>query len=434
MRFLRLFSPIFLFLGLFVGSGLLFTWQGDAQAFYQVPPAVAIIPAILLAFFLLKGPMQDRLNNFLDGVRHRDIITMCLIFLLAGAFNVVTKSIGCVDATVNLILSLIPTHFVLIGLFLTAAFISTAIGTSMGTIATMGPIAVGIANHGVFPIDLGIATVIGGSMFGDSLSPVGDTTIAAVLSQQADFKQKLILNSIVACIAAVIMLVILLLIHTPATESILKPYNLFLVVPYVVLIVLAFAGLNVFQVLISGLIVAGLIGFFNHGYSILSFAKDINKGFESMQEIFLLSLFVGGLAGMLKEMGTMRYVADFIGKAHHLSKRSAQLVIGGLVSVFDVLIANNCVAIIFSGEIAKTIAHRYKIPNHYTAAWLDIFSCVFQGIIPYGAQILLASTLSGVSPLTIAGQVYYCYILGFVAVMYILVVPIKKERPEQNAL
>jgi len=145
-----------------------------------------------------------------------------------------------------------------------------------------------------------------------------------------------------------------------------------------------------------------------------------------MHEIFILSLFVGGLAGMLKEMGTMHYVADFVGKAHHLTKRSAQLVIGAIVSVFDVLIANNCVAIIFSGEIAKTIAHRYKIPNHYTAAWLDIFSCVFQGIIPYGAQILLASTLSGISPLVIAGQVYYCYILAIVVVVYILLVPIKK--------
>lgn len=427
MQFLRLFSPIFLFLGLFVGSGLLFTWQGIEQAFYQIAPTVAILPAILLAFLLLKGPMQDRLHSFLDGLRHRDIITMCLIFLLAGAFNVVTKSIGCVDATVNLVLSLIPSHFVLIGLFLTAAFISTAIGTSMGTITTMGPIAVGIANHGVLPMDLGIATVVGGAMFGDSLSPVGDTTIAAVLSQQADFKKKLILNSIVACIAAIIMLGILWFIHTPATDIAIKDYQLILVVPYVFLVLLAFAGFNVFQVLISGLIIAGLIGFFDSGYSIVNFSKDIAKGFESMQEIFLLSLFVGGLAGMLKSLGTMHYVTEFIGKVHHLTKRSAQLVIGVLVSIFDVLIANNCVAIIFSGEIAKTIAHRYKIPNHYTAAWLDIFSCVFQGIIPYGAQILLASTLSGVSPLTIAGQVYYCYILGVIVTLYIILVPTRRD-------
>jgi len=427
MQFLTLFSPIFLFLGLFVGSGLLFTWQGIEQAFYQIAPTVAILPAILLAFLLLKEPMQERLHSFLDGLRHRDIVTMCLIFLLAGAFNVVTKSIGCVDATVNLVLSLIPSHFVLIGLFLTAAFISTAIGTSMGTIATMGPIAVGIANHGVLPVDLSIATVVGGSMFGDSLSPVGDTTIAAVLSQEADFRKKLILNSIVACIAAVIMLGILWFIHTPTTEIALSDYRLILIVPYITLVLMAFAGFNVFQVLISGLIIAGLIGFFCNEYGVVNFSKDIAKGFESMQEIFLLSLFVGGLAGMLRSLGTMRYVTDFIGKAHHLSKRSAQLVIGALVSVFDVLIANNCVAIIFSGEIAKTIAHRYKIPNHYTAAWLDIFSCVFQGIIPYGAQILLASTLSRVSPLTIAGQVYYCYILGAVVIIYIVLMPIKKE-------
>ena len=179
MRFFKTFSPIFLFLILFVGSGTYFTWQNIDMAFYQISPTVAIIPAIVLAFCLLNGQAQERLNSFLDGLRHRDIVTMCLIFLLAGAFNTVTKSIGCVEATVNLVLSLIPSHFVLIGVFLTAAFISTAIGTSMGTIATMGPIAVGIANHGAIPIDLGIATVISGAMFGDSLSPVGDTTIAA---------------------------------------------------------------------------------------------------------------------------------------------------------------------------------------------------------------------------------------------------------------
>lgn len=425
MRFFKIFSPIFLFLILFVGSGTYFTYQNINMAFYQISPTVAIIPAIVLAFCLLSGQTQERLNSFLDGLRHRDIVTMCLIFLLAGAFNTVTKSIGCVEATVNLVLSLIPGEFVLIGVFLTAAFISTAIGTSMGTIATMGPIAVGIAHHGAIPIDLGMATVIGGAMFGDSLSPVGDTTIAAVLSQQADFRKKLILNAIVACIAAILMIALLWRIHTPSSTPIITDYNLVLIIPYLLLVILAFAGFNVFQVLISGLIIAGLIGFWQIGYSIVDFAKDINKGFESMHEIFLLSLFVGGLANMLKDLGAMTFIINFISNAHHLTKRSAQLVIGALVSVFDVLIANNTVAIIFSGEMAKTIAHKYRIPNHYTAAWLDIFSCVFQGILPYGAQILLASTLAGVSPLLIAGQVYYCYILGTIAVLYILLRPVK---------
>jgi Na+/H+ antiporter NhaC len=425
MRFFKIFSPIFLFLILFVGSGTYFTYQNIDMAFYQISPTVAIIPAIVLAFCLLNGPAQERLNSFLDGLRHRDIVTMCLIFLLAGAFNTVTKSIGCVEATVNLVLSLIPSEFVLIGVFLTAAFISTAIGTSMGTIATMGPIAVGIANHGAIPIDLGIATVIGGAMFGDSLSPVGDTTIAAVLSQQADFRKKLILNAIVACIAAILMIALLWRIHTPSSNPIISDYNFVLIIPYLLLVILAFAGFNVFQVLISGLITTGLIGYWQISYSIVDFAKDINKGFESMHEIFLLSLFVGGLANMLKDLGAMTFIINFISKAHHLTKRSAQLVIGALVSVFDVLIANNTVAIIFSGEMAKTIANKYRIPSHYTAAWLDIFSCVFQGILPYGAQILLASTLAGVSPLLIAGQVYYCYILGVVAVLYILLKPVK---------
>lgn len=428
MEFLKIFSPIFVFLLIFVGSGVYFSFNNIEMAFYQIAPTVAIIPAIVFGLFLIKGDIQERINTFLDGLRHRDIVTMCLIFLFAGAFNMVTKSIGCVESTVNLVLSAIHVDFILIGVFLTSAFISTAIGTSMGTIVTVGPIAVGIAQYGAMPVDLGIATVIGGAMFGDSLSPVGDTTIAAVLSQQADFKKKLILNAIVACIAAVFMIFILWQIHTPSSVPEVKDYKLILVVPYITLVLLAFAGFNVFQVLISGLLVAGTIGFLQLDYSVVNFAKDINKGFESMYEIFLLSLFVGGLANILKKLGAMTFITNFISKANHLTKKSAQLVIGGIVSIFDILIANNTVAIIFSGEMAKTIAHRYHIPNHYTAAWLDIFSCVFQGIIPYGAQILLASTISGVSPLSIAGKVYYCYILGIVTILYIMLVPIKKHE------
>lgn len=425
MEFLKIFSPIFLFIIIFAGSGIYFSHFNVEMAFYQIAPTVAIIPAIVLAFFLLKGPVQERMNGFIDGLRHRDIITMCLIFLFAGAFNIVTKSIGCVDATVNLVLSIMPIDFLLIGLFLTSSFISTAIGTSMGTIATVGPIAVGISNCGAIPLDLGIATVIGGAMFGDSLSPVGDTTIAAVLSQQADFKKKLILNAKVACIAAAFMIVILWWLCSPASVPHVGNYKLLLVIPYIALVIMALVGMNVFQVLISGLIIAGLIGAYESSYTFLNFAKDINKGFESMYDIFLLSLFVGGLANMMKKLGAMDYILNLVSYAHKLTKKSAQLLIGGLVSIFDILIANNCVAIIFSGEMAKTIAGKFKIPSHYTAAWLDIFSCVFQGILPYGAQVLLGSNIAGISPLIISSQVYYCYILGIVAVLYVLLAKTK---------
>lgn len=420
MHILIGFLPILLFVLLYVGSGIYFTIAGVQNPFYQLSPTVAIIPAISLGFLLYKGSTEERIHAFLDGVRHRDIITMCIIFLLAGAFGEVTKAIGSVDATVNLALSLIPSKFLLIGVFLISAFISTAIGTSMGTIATIGPIAAAIAEQGAFPISLGMATVIGGSMFGDSLSVISDTTIAAVMSQEADMKAKLRLNAIVALIAAVITIGILFFAHNTSANISFKEFSLILIAPYLVLMLLAGFGVNVFIVLIIALVVSGCLGCIQGNYTVLKFSHDIAKGFTSMQDIMLLSLMVGGLSGLagkkFKELSD--YLTGWIGKSN--SKKTAQLLIGKIVSIFDILLANNTVAIIFSGEIARNIAKKYHIPPHYSAAWLDIFSCVFQGLLPYGAQILLASSIARISPIELVSQVYFCYLLFVVAVLYIL--------------
>jgi Na+/H+ antiporter NhaC len=346
---------------------------------------------------------------------------MCLIFLLAGAFSYVTSAIGSVDATVNLALSLISPQFLLIGIFITAAFISVAIGTSMGTIATIAPIAAALANQGVFSPVIGIATVVGGAMFGDNLSLISDTTIAAVLSQEANMRAKLRVNAFVAVPAALITIGILFFVHDTTSAVAIKSYSLFLVLPYLVLIGLALLGINVFVVLLSSIAFAGAIGYLHHGYSLFALSGDMVKGFASMHEIMVLSLLVGGLSGLAgtasKEL-TAR-LAHWISKTKG-QQRTAQLVIAAIVSLFDLLLANNTVAIVFSGDIARDIAKRYKIPPHYSAAWLDIFSCVFQGIIPYGAQVLLASTIAGVSPLMIVPHVYYCYILAAVAVIFIV--------------
>lgn len=419
--FLISFLPILLFIFIYVGAGIYFSYIGVANAFYQLSPTVAIIPALAMGWLLHRGNTQQRMQSFLDGVRHPDIITMCIIFLLAGAFSAVTNAIGSVDATVNLALSLISPQFLLIGLFITAAFISTAIGTSMGTIATVAPLAAGLINQGAFAPAVGMATVVSGAIFGDNLSIISDTTIAAVMSQEASMKAKLKINAIVAFIASLITITILFCVQDADIVIAVQPYSLLLIMPYVLLLLLAAMGVNVFIVLVVSLAFAWGVGFFHHGYSLLALSNDMVKGFASMHEIMLLSLMVGGLSGLAgKNIHQLAaYLGQWIVKMGG-TKKAAQLMIASIVSVFDLLFANNTVAIIFSGEIARDIAKRYHIPSHYSAAWLDIFSCVFQGLIPYGAQILLASTIAGISPLSITPHVYYCYVLAGVSIMYIL--------------
>lgn len=423
MSYFLHFLPILLFVILFVGSGVYFTLLGVPDAFYQLSPLAAILPAISLGWLLHKGSTAQKMTAFLDGVRHRDIITMCMIFLLAGAFSEVTKSIGSVDATVNLALNIIPSQFLLIGIFIIAAFISTAIGTSMGTIATIAPIAAGLSVQADLSPAIAIGTVISGAMFGDNLSIISDTTIAAVMSQEADMKKRFKLNAKIAGVASIITIAVLLFGVGSSAEIQAQNYSLLLVLPYILVMILAISGVNVLIALVLGILFAGIAGFIsNHDQGILFLSKQITTGFHSMNDIMLLSLMVGGLSGLAgskfsKE--TIEKLSAIIVK-YNGGRKMAQLLIGAIVSIFDILLANNVIAIIFCGEIARDIAKKYHVPPHYSAAWLDIFSCVFQGIIPYGAQILLASTIMQVSPLAVMPHVYYCYILAIVAIVYIL--------------
>lgn len=425
------FIPILLFVVLFVGCGIYFTILGIPNAFYQISPISAILPAIALAWLLHRGNTKEKMHDLLDGIRHRDIITMCIIFLLAGAFSEVTKEIGAIESTVNFALKYIPSHFLLIGLFLVSAFVSTSIGTSMGTIATIAPIGFAISQQLNGPPDLYLATVVGGAMFGDNISIISDTTIASVLSQEANMRKKLILNAKVAGIAAVITIIILGLSASNNSDMVFRGYNFILITPYLLLLLLALFGINVFVSISISITFAGIIGLLTQEtYSLIKFSQGINKGFSSMNEIMILSLLVGGLSGLSgKDFITSlaNSISNWI-KDKNASSKVVQLVIAKLVSVFDILLANNTIAIIFTGEIARELSKRHKIPPHYTAAWLDIFSCVFQGIIPYGAQILLASAIAHISPLAIVPYVFYCYILGIVSIMYILLSKNNLER------
>jgi Na+/H+ antiporter NhaC len=322
-------------------------------------------------------------------------------------------------------LSFIPAKYLLIGIFLTAAFISTAIGTSMGTIATIAPIAVTLSNQGAFPASVAMATVIGGAMFGDNLSVISDTTIASVSSQEANLKEKIKLNASIALVASIITIAVLWQGYDINIEVKDKPFQFILVTPYLLLIAMAVFGVNVFKVLIIAIIYASAIGAYNSGYTLVNTAKDITDGFNSMYEILLLSLMVGGLSGLSgnSSKNLAKKLGEWISKKG--SKKTAQFVMAKIVSIFDILLANNTVAIIFSGEIVRDIADKYKIPRHYSATWIDNFSCVFQGIIPYGAQVLLASSFAGISPLEISPHVYYCYILAMVSITLIF---IKKHK------
>lgn len=429
MSYFFYFIPILLFILLFVGSGVYFTVLGTPNAFYQLSPITAIIPAIAFAWALHRGTTQQKMHDFLDGVRHRDIITMCIIFLLAGAFSEVTKQIGSVDATVNFALSFIPSQFLLIGLFLVSAFVSTSIGTSMGTIATIAPIGFALSQQLGISTPLCTATVVVGAMFGDNLSIISDTTIAAVMSQEADIKQKLQLNAKIAFIASIITIIFLAFKTNSQVVADTKDYNIIPVIPYILLIVLAISGINVFVSLSLSIAFAGVIGIsINDNFDILIFSQSLNKGFISMNEIMLLSLMVGGISGLTGKEFTQE-VANRLSAwidRKNAGPKFIQLLIAKLVSIFDILLANNTIAIIFTGEIARELAKKHKIPPHYSAAWLDIFSCVFQGLIPYGAQILLASAIAQVSPLTVVPYVYYCYVLGVVSVCYIIANKIKE--------
>ena len=417
MRFL----PIFIFLGIFLGSGIYFHATGTAFAFYQISPTIAIVPAILFAITFYKKPFHEKINCFLDGMRHKDIIMMVIIFLLAGAFGSVTKTIGSIDATVQFCLHLLPQWALLGGLFLISSFVSLAIGSSMGVVAVVTPLAVGIAGQAGLPLPLSVGAVIGGAMFGDNLSFISDTTIAAVQTQQADLKKKFLFNAPISFISGAIVFCILLWVCEPSAKPIPQTLPYLTIMPYILIIGLALSGVHVFVVLTIGIMAAFLVGAFTLDYSIVTCAQDMYQGFLSMHEIIILSLFIGGLSELMRAEGCIAALLKKLEKMLlHQSQKMASLAIGMVAALVDVLVANNTIAIILSGDMVKQIARAHHISPHRAATWVDIFSCVFQGLIPYGAQILLASSIAGISPLSLVPTVHYCFVLAIVAIGFML--------------
>ena len=416
-------TPLLLFLALFFGAGLYYTAQGEAMGFYQLRAPVAILPALALGVWLARRRGVPAQQTLLQGMGDGNVMLMCLIFLLAGAFATVSKAIGAVDAVVALGLGALPAGLILPGLFLVAAFVSLSIGTSMGTLAAVVPIALGVADAAGLDRVLVTSAVLGGAMFGDNLSIISDTTIAATRSQGAEMRDKFRENFRIALPAAIATIVLLATLGDAAPVEAPDAASPWLVLPYVVVLGLALAGLDVVLVLGIGLVVSGVFGFvLAQEYDAVSFAGDIYLGFESMVEITLLSILIGGLAALIKATGGLAWLAQVIAKfaRGHTGRRAGEISIAALAAGSDALTANNTVAILVTGSLAKDIAQRHGISPRRAASVLDIFACVVQGVLPYGAQILLAASLAAVSPLALAGSVYYCWLLALSAIGFML--------------
>ncbi len=417
-------TPLLVFLALFFGAGLYYTAQGEPMGFYQLRAPVAVLPALALGLWLARRRGVPPQATLLSGMGESNVMLMCLIFLLAGAFAMVSRGVGAVDAVVALGLGALPPALVLPGLFLVAAFVSLSIGTSMGTVAAVVPIALGVADAAGLDRVLVTGAVLGGAMFGDNLSIISDTTIAATRSQGAEMRDKFRENLRIAAPAALVTVLLLATMGesspVPPSESTASPW---LVLPYLLVLVLAVAGIDVVLVLGIGIVAAGLAGLgMAPEYGPVDFVGDIYAGFESMVEITLLSILIGGLAALIKATGGLDWLAGVIARfaRGHTGRRSGELSIAALAAGTDALTANNTVAILVSGSLARDIAQRHGISPRRAASVLDIFACVLQGVLPYGAQVLLAASLGALSPLALAGSVHYCWLLALSALAFML--------------
>jgi Na+/H+ antiporter NhaC len=420
--------PLFLFLGLFIGAGLYFQSQGVDYAFYQLPSVIAILPAIVLAILLSKQQINNAIETFIEGIGHSNIIAMCLIYLLAGAFAAVAKATGGVDATVALGLSFIPSNLLLPGFFVIAAFIATSMGTSMGTIAAVAPVALGVADQAHIDYAIMAGAVMSGALFGDNLSIISDTTIAATRTQGCEMKDKFRENLVFAIPASILTLIAFSFVGQGQADIVAQDIEILKVLPYLTILVLAVVGLNVFVVLSLGIVLAGVTGVLSSSYTFIQFGNDIYTGFTNMQEIFILSMLVGGLAALMQQQGGLTFVSKQIerlikrfSKANgEASSRAAELGMAAIVAATNTCVANNTVSIVVTGDIAKELAEKHGVSPKRAASILDIFACIIQGLIPHGAQALLIASVFTISPLVAVSNAWYCMILAVIAVIIVI--------------
>ena len=411
--------PIGVFLIIFLGAGIVF------EDFYAMPAIVAFLIALFVAFLQNKElSFNKKIEVIAKGVGEENIITMSLIFLCAGGFSGAVTAAGGVDSTVNLGLSLIPAHFAVAGLFLIGCFISVSMGTSMGTIAALAPIAVGISEKTGFALSICIGAVVCGAMFGDNLSMISDTTIAAVKTQGCEMKDKFKANFFIVLPAAIITVLIFWLATRNMSFQLAENlnYSLWEVLPYMVVLLGALIGINVFVVLISGIVISLIVGVSMGHIALSEMFQVVGSGVTSMYDITVISIIVACIVSLVKEHGGIQFILNLI-KSNINGRRGAEFGIALLALFVDACTANNTVAIVMTGPIAKEISEEFDVDPRRSASLLDMFTSVGQGIIPYGAQLLSAATLTGLTPLQIIPNLYYPLLMGVCGILAIIFLP-----------
>ena len=413
--------PIGAFLIIFLGSGIIM------NDFYAMPAIVAFLIALAVAFLQNRGlSFAEKFAVISKGAGDENIITMCLIFLCAGAFSGAVTAAGGVESTVNFGLSILPSNIAVVGLFVIGCFISVSMGTSMGTIAALAPIAVGISEKTGYAMAICIGAVVCGAMFGDNLSMISDTTIAAVKTQGCEMKDKFKANFLIVLPAAIITIIIFLLITRNSDYQMTEEltYNLFQILPYVLVLVGALIGINVFVVLIGGTIVSLIVGVATGTLAVSEIFTVVGSGVTGMYDITVISIVVACIVSLVKEYGGIQFILNLIRNGIK-GKKGAELGIAGLSLMVDACTANNTVAIVMAGPIAKEISEEFGVDPKRSASLLDIFTSVGQGLIPYGAQLLSAATLTALTPFDILPYCYYPILMAISALAFIL---LKKEK------
>lgn len=408
-------SPLAVFIILYLVTSII------AHDFYKVPISVAFMVASIYAVMMTGGiPIRKRVDIYSKGAGTEQMMLMLWIFVLAGAFANTAKAMGAIDATVNLTLNLLPGNMLLAGIFLAACFISISIGTSVGTIVALTPIAAGIATQTGISVPMMTAVVVGGSFFGDNLSFISDTTIVATSTQHCKLSDKFRVNSfLVMPTAFLILMVYLVLGHGVESPQQIPDVSFVKVIPYILVLVTAIIGMNVIAVLTLGIFLSGIIGLINGAFDIYGWFDSMGEGILNMGELIIITMMAGGLLAIIKYNGGIDFIIQRMTRHVH-TKRGAELSIAGLVSFVNCCTANNTVAILTVGGIAKQIGDKFGVDNRKCASILDTFSCMVQGLIPYGAQMLMAAGLAALNPVSIIPYLYYPFALGVIALLAIL--------------
>ncbi|MGA4514780.1 Na+/H+ antiporter NhaC [Staphylococcus caledonicus] len=408
--------PLVLFIALFLGVGAV---TGD---FTTMPLNVAITVTVIVALLMnRKERFADKVEVFTKGAGHSNIILMVFIFILAGAFSTTTEKMGGVESTVNLGLSLIPQNLIIVGLFIICMFVSISMGTSVGTVAAIAPVGFGFAQATDIPAALAMGTVVGGAMFGDNLSMISDTTIAAVRTQKTKMSDKFKVNFWIVLPGAILTIIVLFFLTNGVTIDHSKSYdyNLIKVIPYVLVLILALIGVNVIIVLIGGTFLSGIIGLFDHSFDWKGLLKAVSEGIIGMEDIAIIALLIGGLVGIIQHNGGIEWLLNFV-RSRVKSKRGAEFGIASLVSAADISTANNTISIIMAGPLAKNIADEYDVDPRKSASLLDIFAGCFQGLLPYSPQVIAVAGVASISPFSVMPYCIYSILLGVCGILAIV--------------